>query len=562
MSQTPRHVRLANEYTQLINLAARSDFVVVEPVDVQPGFPPEKYIVTFRCRGIAGVEPNGSPRFSDFHQARLYLPSDYPLREPYVKWLTPIWHPNIEHAEPNSVCTNTPKGFWMRRPLSELVVMMGEMLQYKRYCARWERPYPVDRDAAQWVREYAEPRGLVGPGRPIDERPLLRPRHARPESAAMQRPQGTSGPFREQRPSGRFPAARGTEPPPGSPSERFITHRMEPVRPEELPKYAHPAPAPPGAPLGGPATLVLPVAGEDRDPTLPLEETKPGPSASLGDPDPTDRLTPLGERTDPLAGLDHLLTTLDPSMVPDVDRDPTAPLADRTDRLDAKAVEPDEAPTFNNMERISTGEMVFDTLPDPPRAPAEEPREEPFEKPLEEPRDELHEEPREEPREEPLEEQAPRLVHGMRRRTGTDMLPALPPSHDTTKDERGVPRSALAPTFYLPSVLGRRRSGPMLEGADARECPACERAVSASAVFCPYCGSTVHGAEEEEEARGAGAISTAELMPSLAREPLARSSAKLPARPAARRFCHWCGLAVSQSAAFCPHCGKSLVKRS
>jgi len=175
----PRQVRLAIEFTNLVNLAARSDFIEVIAQDVQPGWPPEKYIVTYRCRGITGTMPDGAPVYGDFHQVRMYLPSDYPLREPHLKWLTPIWHPNIDHELPNHVCTNTAQNYFAGKPLSDLVRAVGEMVQYVRYHAAWVPPYPLDRAAAKWVVEYAEPRGLVSKTKPVDDRPLLRPQRLR-----------------------------------------------------------------------------------------------------------------------------------------------------------------------------------------------------------------------------------------------------------------------------------------------------------------------------------------------------------------------------------------------
>ncbi len=175
----PRQVRLALEFTNLMNLAARSEFIEVEPLDVQPGWPPEKYLITYRCRGIAGISTDGEPQYSEFHQVKMYLPSEYPLREPHLKWLTPIWHPNIDHQEPHHVCTNAVQNHWAGKPLSDLVRAMGEMVQYVRYHAVWEPPYPLDREAAEWVVKYAEPRGIVAKNRPVDQRPLLRAQRIR-----------------------------------------------------------------------------------------------------------------------------------------------------------------------------------------------------------------------------------------------------------------------------------------------------------------------------------------------------------------------------------------------
>jgi ubiquitin-protein ligase len=179
MAHNARYARLAIEYTKLMNLAARSNFIEVHPVEVQPGWPPEKYIITYRCRGIASVDAHGSPLASEFHQVSIYMGSDYPLKEPYLRWLTPIWHPNIDHLEPHHVCTNNVQNWFAAKPLAELVLAMGEMVQYKHYHAKWVSPFPLDRAAAEWVLQIAEPKGIVSPIKPFDDRPLLRAQRMR-----------------------------------------------------------------------------------------------------------------------------------------------------------------------------------------------------------------------------------------------------------------------------------------------------------------------------------------------------------------------------------------------
>jgi ubiquitin-protein ligase len=179
MAHNARYARLAIEYTKLMNLAARSNFIEIQPVEVQPGWPPEKYIITYRCRGIASVNKQDVPQITEFHQVSMYMGSDYPLKEPYLKWLTPIWHPNIDHLEPHHVCTNNVQNWFAAKPLAELVLAMGEMVQYKHYHAKWVSPFPLDRAAADWVLGVAEPQGIIGPGKPLDERPLLNPQRMR-----------------------------------------------------------------------------------------------------------------------------------------------------------------------------------------------------------------------------------------------------------------------------------------------------------------------------------------------------------------------------------------------
>ena len=174
MNHDPRHSRLTVEFTDLMNLADRSNFIKIDPIDRRLGWPPERYLVTYTCKGIAGIDDQGAPMISEFHQLDLYLSHDFPIREPDLKWLTPIWHPNIEHEEPHHVCTNNVQNWYPGKRLADLVIAVGEMVQYKRYHALWQFPWPLDREAAKWVLTYAEPRGLVGPKKPIDSRELLR----------------------------------------------------------------------------------------------------------------------------------------------------------------------------------------------------------------------------------------------------------------------------------------------------------------------------------------------------------------------------------------------------
>lgn len=179
MALQGRRARLLLEYEKLINLERRSDFIKIEPVEVLPGMPPEKYVITFTCGGIAELNEDQSPKFSEFHQVSMNLSRDFPNQEPYLKWLTPIWHPNIEHKEPHHVCTNNVQNWYPAKSLDDLVITLGEMVQYRRYHAAWIAPFPLDKEAADWVISYAEPRGWVSADKPIDSRQLLRPMKTR-----------------------------------------------------------------------------------------------------------------------------------------------------------------------------------------------------------------------------------------------------------------------------------------------------------------------------------------------------------------------------------------------
>lgn len=174
-----RRERLLLEQNKLVNLNKRSEFIEVEPLENVPGMPPEKYVVTFTCTGISALNSDQTPQASNFHQVSMYLSKDFPRQEPYLKWLTPIWHPNIEHKEPYHVCTNNVQNWYPGKSLDDLVMVLGEMVQYKRYHAEWKQPWPLDKEAAEWVVNYAEPKGIIGQNKPFDERPLLREKRIR-----------------------------------------------------------------------------------------------------------------------------------------------------------------------------------------------------------------------------------------------------------------------------------------------------------------------------------------------------------------------------------------------
>ncbi|MBL8217328.1 MAG: hypothetical protein JNK87_41795 [Bryobacterales bacterium] len=176
-----RRHRLEQDHSELLALQGRSRMIRIRPVDHIQGRPPEKYIVTYRCNGFIGVKlhelPNGSkerrPLVGDHHEVEITLTPEYPGRQPRLVWLTDIWHPNIERTPPRHVCTDEATSHMVRKPLVELILYLGEMVQYKRYHAKWEPPFPFDQEVATWVVAEAEPKGWVGPNQPLDSRPLL-----------------------------------------------------------------------------------------------------------------------------------------------------------------------------------------------------------------------------------------------------------------------------------------------------------------------------------------------------------------------------------------------------
>lgn len=171
VAETPRMRRLKADHELMQELTARSNLIYFKASSIRPNLPPERYIVTFMCKSIVGVDRKGNPKYANHHQVEIYLHNQYPQRWPGMKWMTPIWHPNINHVN-GSVCIDA--AWWAAsRSLDRLVLMLGEMLQWKNFHDDPTKPpFPWDAEAARWSREYRQKNPNAFP---LDERELLRP---------------------------------------------------------------------------------------------------------------------------------------------------------------------------------------------------------------------------------------------------------------------------------------------------------------------------------------------------------------------------------------------------
>ena len=171
VNSNPRLRRLRKDFELIQEIDARSDLIQVKAISERVGLPPERYIITYKCKGIVGIDRSGNPKIGQHHQVEIYLHSQYPQRWPGMKWMTPIWHPNINHAN-GSVCIDA--AWWSAsRSLDRLVIMLGEMLQYKNFHDDPTKPpFPWDMEAAKWCREFRKKNPKYFP---VDTRELLRP---------------------------------------------------------------------------------------------------------------------------------------------------------------------------------------------------------------------------------------------------------------------------------------------------------------------------------------------------------------------------------------------------
>jgi ubiquitin-protein ligase len=139
MSFDMRETRLRNDERQIRALVNRSEFIHIVRTE---GDPPEKYLIRFTCKGVENIKSSGEPVYRDQHEVTIYLHAEYPLKQPQLKWLTPIFHPNIHVT--GAVCIGA---WWPAKTLDELLLTMGQMVQYKNY----DPKDPMNSKAASWA---------------------------------------------------------------------------------------------------------------------------------------------------------------------------------------------------------------------------------------------------------------------------------------------------------------------------------------------------------------------------------------------------------------------------
>jgi ubiquitin-protein ligase len=132
--------RLMSDYEAIRHLVrSHQDRMVVAGVS---GNPPDRYQIVFRVRSL---RENGQEIvLANEHYVEIVLPSTYPRDAPFVRMLTPVFHPNIA---PHAVCIGD---HWTAgQSLAELVQRVGEMLAFQSYNTK----SPLNGRAAQWVEE-------------------------------------------------------------------------------------------------------------------------------------------------------------------------------------------------------------------------------------------------------------------------------------------------------------------------------------------------------------------------------------------------------------------------
>ncbi len=108
------------------------------------GQPAQRYLIEFRGKSLA--RERGKVVIQERHEVEVKLGVSYPRSMPELRWLTPIYHPNI--SEIGLVCLGGYGTHWVPSlHLDDLCTMLWDMARFHNYDIR----SPYNREAALWA---------------------------------------------------------------------------------------------------------------------------------------------------------------------------------------------------------------------------------------------------------------------------------------------------------------------------------------------------------------------------------------------------------------------------
>jgi ubiquitin-protein ligase len=201
MHESPRIRRLRSDLAAMERLQAESSvlkFRLQQKHDHRS--PPQHYVVIFHGKSLA--RERGPVVVRERHEVEIKLGASYPRTMPELRWLTPIYHPNI--SEIGMVCLGGYGTHWVPSlNLDELCGMLWDMARFHNYDIR----SPYNREAALWVANQTS--YLF----PLDPRPL------RDLRVALGRVESDTKASTAKQPTSPAPANAAPTPPPPQPGE-------------------------------------------------------------------------------------------------------------------------------------------------------------------------------------------------------------------------------------------------------------------------------------------------------------------------------------------------------
>jgi len=141
MHDSPRIRRLRSDLSAMERLQSESSVLRFR---TQGRTPVQHYVITFQGRSLH--RERGKVTILERHEVEIKLGASYPRTMPEIRWLTPIYHPNI--SEIGMVCLGGYGTHWVPSlNLDELCGMLWDMARFHNYDIR----SPYNREAALWV---------------------------------------------------------------------------------------------------------------------------------------------------------------------------------------------------------------------------------------------------------------------------------------------------------------------------------------------------------------------------------------------------------------------------
>jgi ubiquitin-protein ligase len=140
MYESPQMRRLRSDLAAMERLQAESSVLQFRAY----GKPAQRFLIEFRGKSLS--REKGKVGLREHHEVEVKLGASYPRSMPELRWLTPIYHPNI--SEIGLVCLGGYGTHWVPSlHLDELCVMLWDMARYYNYDIR----SPYNREAALWA---------------------------------------------------------------------------------------------------------------------------------------------------------------------------------------------------------------------------------------------------------------------------------------------------------------------------------------------------------------------------------------------------------------------------
>jgi len=185
--ESPQIRRLRSDLAAMERLMEESSVVRFRAY----GNPAQRYIIEFRGRSLS--RERGKVGVREHHEVEVKLGASDPRTMPELRWLTPVYHPNI--SEIGLVCLGGYGTHWVPSlHLDELCVMLWDMARYHNYDIR----SPYNREAALWAANQTtfafpiDPRPLrdkrVALGRIEEPKPVAYPDPKAPIAPASAKP--------------------------------------------------------------------------------------------------------------------------------------------------------------------------------------------------------------------------------------------------------------------------------------------------------------------------------------------------------------------------------------